>query len=123
MARILVIDDNESLRETVREILTEAGYEVVEASDGREGIALCQAHPIDLLLTDLLMPGQEGLETTRELRRMEACPKIIAMSGGGQTGRLEFLDVARVLGADRTLHKPVRARDLLRAIRELLGEG
>jgi CheY-like chemotaxis protein len=122
MACILVIDDNDELRVTLGEILEGAGYEVREASNGREGLACCQAHAIDLVVTDLLMPEQEGLATIQQLRTMEPIPKIIAMSGGGQTGRLDFLHAATLLGADRTLQKPVRARDLLTAVQSLLGE-
>ena len=121
MACILVIDDNDELRVTLREILEGAGYEVREASNGREGFACCQAHAIDLVVTDLLMPEQEGLETIQQLRTMEPIPKIIAMSGGGQTGQMDFLHVATMFGADRTLQKPVRARDLQTAVQSLLG--
>ena len=83
--------------------------------------ACCQAHAITLVLTDLLMPEQEGLETIQQLRTIQPIPKIIAVSGGGQTGQLDFLRVATVFGADRTLQKPVRARDLLTAVQSLLG--
>ena len=121
MACILVIDDQDELRETLREILEEAGYEVHEARNGRAGLACCQAHAIDLVLTDLLMPEQEGLETIQQLQTLQPIPKIIAMSGGGQTGRLDFLQVATVFGAHHTLQKPVRARDLLTAVQRLLG--
>jgi CheY-like chemotaxis protein len=121
MACILVIDDNDELRVTLGEILEGAGYEVREASNGHEGFACCQAHAIDLVVTDLLMPEQEGLATIQQLRTMEPIPQIIAMSGGGQTGRLDFLHAATLLGADRTLQKPVRARDLLTAVQSLLG--
>ncbi len=122
MACILVIDDNDELRVTLREILEGTGYEVREASNGREGIARCQAHAIALVITDLLMPEQEGLETIKELRAMAPPPKIIAMSGGGETGRLNFLQAAAVLGANRTLQKPIRARDLLTTVQDLLAE-
>jgi CheY-like chemotaxis protein len=120
MACILVIDDHDELRGTLRAILEGAGYEVREASNGREGLACCQAHAIDLVITDLLMPEQEGLETIQQLRTIQPIPKIIAMSGGGQTGQLDFLHVATVFGADRTLQKPMRARDLLTAVQSLL---
>ncbi len=122
MACILVIDDDEALRGTLREILEEGGYEVREASNGREGIACCQTHTIALVITDLLMPEQEGIETIQQLRTMTPPPKIIAISGGGYTGRLDFLGAAAVLGADRTLQKPIRARDLLTTVQDLLAE-
>ena len=122
MACILVIDDQDELRETLRAILEEGGYEVREASNGREGIACCQTHTIALVITDLLMPEQEGIETIQQLRTMTPPPKIIAISGGGYTGRLDFLGAAAVLGADRTLQKPIRARDLLTTVQDLLAE-
>ena len=84
--------------------------------------ACCQAHVIALVLTDLLMPEQEGLETIKELRAMAFPPNIIAMSGGGETGRLNFLQAAAALGADRTLQKPIRARALLTTVQALLAE-
>jgi len=122
VADILVIDDNDELRGTLREILEGGGYEVHEARNGREGVACCQAQPIDLVITDLLMPEQEGLETIQQLRTLTPPPKIIAISGGGHTGRLQFLGAAAVLGANRTLAKPIRMRDLLTAVQDLLAE-
>jgi CheY-like chemotaxis protein len=119
MARLLIIDDDVQFRLTLREILEQAGYEVVEASDGREGLQRSQATHMDVILLDLLMSGQEGLETMRALRQADPQVKIIAMSGGGQTGRMDFLKVAAVMGAQRTLQKPFRHEALLAAVREL----
>ena len=82
MAYILVIDDNDELRGTLRAILEEGGFEVREARNGQEGIACCQKDTVALVLTDLLMPEQEGLETIQQLRTMTPAPKIIAISGG-----------------------------------------
>ena len=82
----------------------------------------CQAHPITMVLTDLLMPEQEGIETIRQFQTMQPIPKIIAMSGGGQMGSRPLLEIARVLGADRTLQKPIRARDLLTTVQDLLAK-
>jgi CheY-like chemotaxis protein len=124
MACILIIDDDVALRMTLREILEQAGYEVVEASDGQEGLQRYRATAIDMILIDLLMPGYEGLETIRALRQADPQVKIIAMSGGGQTGRMNFLEVAAVLGAQRTLPKPFSRQGLLEAVHALMqGEG
>jgi len=122
MVDILVIDDDDALRDTLRAILEEGGYTVHEARHGREGVACCQARPIALVITDLLMPEQEGLETIQTLRALTPRPKVIAMSGGGQTGQLDFLKAASLLGANRAFQKPLRARDLLLAVQDLLAE-
>jgi CheY-like chemotaxis protein len=119
MARILIIDDEAELRTTLRELLEAQGYEVIEASDGREGLRHYVGAPADLVLTDLFMPGQEGMETISALRQINPQVKIIAMSGGGQTGRMDFLQIASVLGAERTLQKPFRMQTLLEAVRDL----
>ena len=112
MVRILVIDDDSELRTVLGVVLEGAGYEVVEAADGAEGLERYQASPTDLVLTDLIMPGQEGVETIIDLRREFPDVKIIAMSGGGRNDPRNFLDYASKLGASETLEKPF-SRDLL----------
>ena len=109
MTEIVVIDDNDEFRDTLRAILESGGYTVYEARDGREGVLWCQSRPIDLVITDILMPHQEGVETIQELRTMKHPRKIIAISGGGQTGRMDFLRLAALLGADRTPPSPLPA--------------
>ena len=120
MARILIIDDDDQLRHMLCQALEQAGYETVEARDGEEGLEHYRATPTDLIITDILMPGKEGLETIMELRREVPGIKIIAISGGGQTGNMTFLEVARYLGAQRALQKPFELRELLNAVREVL---
>jgi DNA-binding response OmpR family regulator len=120
--RIVVIDDEEALRRMLRLALERAGYEVVEARDGNEGLRLCHLAPPDLLITDLLMPDKEGLETIMDLRRDFPQVKIIAVSGGGHSGGLNFLAIARRLGAQRTLAKPFQLPELLATVKELLQE-
>ena len=123
IATLLVIDDDEEeLRGTLRAILEERSYAVHEARHGREGVACGQTHTMALVMTDLVMPKQEGIETMQQLRTLTPPPKIIAISGGGYTGRLHFLSAATVLGADRTLQKPIWARDLRMTVEELLAE-
>src|SRR5919108_2919694 len=99
VARILIIDDDDQIRRMLCQALEQAGYEAVEARDGQEGLEHYRAAPTDLIITDILMPGKEGLETIMELRREVPGVKIIAISGGGQTGNMTFLEIARYLGA------------------------
>src|SRR5713101_6862693 len=120
MTRILLIDDDALARDMLRQMLERAGYDVVDAASGREGLQQYQASAIDLIITDILMPDQDGLETIQELRRLAPEAKIIAISGGGQTGLLDLLPVAEKLGAQCTLRKPLRRQELLEAVRQLL---
>jgi CheY-like chemotaxis protein len=89
MARILLIDDDEPVRTTLRLTLEHFGHTVIEARDGTEGLALFQHANADLVITDIVMPEKDGLEVLRELRRMHPSVKIIAISGpGGTAGRV-----------------------------------
>lgn len=120
MARILIIDDDVEIRLLLRKMLEREGHEVVEAGDGREGLRRFQAAPIDVILLDMLMPEPDGLETILALRRVDPAVKVIAISGGGQTGTRDFLYVAAALGAQRTLRKPFHRQELLEAVRDLI---
>lgn len=94
---------------------------MTDAPNGREGLALHAADPVDLIITDLFMPEFDGIETIRELRRAGGGVKVIVASGGDSTGRLSMLGDATLLGADRAFQKPVKPEELLKAVRELLG--
>jgi DNA-binding response OmpR family regulator len=120
MARILIIDDNAFTRDILRQALERAGHAVVEAPDGRVGIERQRAMPAEVIITDILMPEQEGFETIRELRRDFPTTGIIAMSGGGQIGSDNLLVIAERLGAQRVLQKPFGLQELLDAVHELL---
>ncbi len=120
MARILVIDDEQNVRDLLRDVLEEDGHEVVEAPDGSVGYDLYRARPADLVITDLIMPNKEGLQTIFELRRDYPEIKIIAMSGGARMGRHDGLPIARTFGALRTFQKPFNLAELLQAVHELL---
>jgi CheY-like chemotaxis protein len=120
--RILVIDDEESVRFVVKEMLEFEGYEVSTAPNGKVGLQLFRKDPTDLILTDIFMPEMEGLETIRELHREFPQLKIIAMSGGGESGMLSFLSYAKRFGALRALRKPFSREELLTTVRELLAE-
>jgi len=122
MARILVIDDEALLRRTLRTMLERAGHSVAEAEDGREGLKLFLAEPFDLVLTDIVMPNSEGVETIGDMRRRDASVPIIAISGGGSAGGELFLRLATQLGATRTLAKPIRQADLIKAVNDCLAD-
>ncbi len=118
----MIIDDEPAVRKTLRTSLERAGYQVAEAGDGRTGLRFHAAAPADVIITDIFMPDFDGIETIRELRRVAPRVKVIVMSGGDSTGTLNMLDDAKLLGADRAFHKPVRPEELLGAVREMLSE-
>jgi DNA-binding NtrC family response regulator len=120
MARIIVIDDDASLRLTVRRALEKEGHEVLEAEEGERGLELLAAEPPDILITDVFMPGQDGIVTLVRMRKEFPGIKVIVMSGGGMDGRLDFLEDARMLGAVATLRKPFGLDDVRRVVREVL---
>jgi len=115
MATILVIDDEEMMRVLLRSTLKGAGYEVVEAANGRQGLELYRRRPTDLVITDIAMPEKNGLDMILELTRYFLDAKVIAISGEG--GEKNVLDVAKLLGARRTFHKPFSMLELLDAVR------
>lgn len=116
------MDDDQVLRAALRIVLEGAGYEVMEARDGEAGLRLHREHAADLVLVDIFMPERDGLEVIKALRVESPQVQIIAVSGGGRTGQIEVLTVAAAFGAARTLVKPFEPRELLKAIRALLGE-
>jgi CheY-like chemotaxis protein len=122
-APILVVEDEEIVREAIRQLLESEGYRVFDTPHGAIAMRLLHEHPIDLVITDLLMPEQEGLETILQIRQLWPELKIIAISGGGRFGLTNFLDVAKRFGADRTFAKPFDRQELLAAVRELLAGG
>jgi DNA-binding response OmpR family regulator len=120
MARILVIDDDLQIREMLTQFLKRAEYEVLAAPDGKTALKLHHATPVDLIITDIIMPEKEGLETIMEFRRHFPAVKIIAISGGGKIGVKEYLDIAEGLGAQKTFSKPFELKELLEAVGEIL---
>jgi CheY-like chemotaxis protein len=120
MPRILVIDDDDQVRSMLRQMLERAGHEVLDARDGSDGLRLFRSQGADIVITDIVMPEKEGIETIRELVHEEPGVKIIAMSGGGRIGPSAYLEVAQQIGAQRTLVKPVERSEILRCIAELL---
>ena len=120
MAKLLIIDDEILARLTLRKILENSGHEVLEAANGTEGIALARANKCDLVITDIIMPDKEGIETIIELKRDFADLRIIAISGGGRTRNLDFLKLALQYGASKGLAKPFSQSDLSSAIQGVL---
>jgi len=101
--KVLVIEDNGDLRSMLRDALENAGFDVAVAADGVAGLALQKRRPVDVVVTDLLMPEKEGIETIAELRKEYPRTKIIAMSGHSRTrGGVDYLCTARELGARAT---------------------
>ncbi len=120
MARILVVDDDEQIQEMMRDMLQREGHEVSIAGNGREAMTAFDTGPIDLVIMDLIMPEQEGLETISALRKQNREIGIIAISGGGRVTPGDYLEAARIIGADRTFAKPFARRDILAAVSELV---
>ena len=120
MPRILIIDDDDLIRHMLSEVLEREGYDVVTASDGKQGLRMFMENPADLVITDLVMPEKEGIEIIMELRQDFSELKIIAISGGGTVGGGQYLEVAGKLGANRILGKPLKLRQLVTIVRDLL---
>lgn len=120
MARILIIDDNEIMRKLLCEILTSAGHEVVEASNGKEGLRLHRQAPADLVITDVVMPEEDGLETIRTLHAEDPAVRIIVMTGYDPDGKMGYLSLAENYGASRTLNKPLTSDEILEAVKASL---
>jgi len=120
LAKLLIVDDDPLIRETLGSGLRMFGHDVALAEDGAKGVAHLRCHAAELALVDILMPEKEGLETIREMRRDHPTMRIIAMSGGGGVSNLNFLEMAQVFGADLTLQKPFRIKELLESIASLL---
>ena len=121
MPRILIVDDEELARFTLREILESAGYEVAEAKNGNECLERQKEKPFDLIVTDVIMPEKEGVETIIDLRQDYPDLKIIAISGGGRTRNMDFLNLAQQYGADAILAKPFTDDQLLTMVGQYLG--
>jgi CheY-like chemotaxis protein len=117
MPSVLIVDDEEAIRRLIYETLKQAGYHVHEASNGKEGLTRYRQSPTDLVIMDILMPDQDGLESILTLRQEFPEARIMAITGGSDMiGILNFLDVARMLGARRTLQKPFEMQQLLDAV-------
>lgn len=120
--RILIIDDDHHILLMIKKMLERAGFEVDLASNGKEGLELFRKLSVDLVITDIIMPEKEGLETIREMKSLRRDLKIIAMSGGGKVSSDNYLNTAQIFGASRILAKPFTQKQMVSAVRELLDE-
>jgi DNA-binding NtrC family response regulator len=118
--RILIVDDDASIRRTLQALLNRAGYEVMVARDGNEAVRLWRDHGGDLVITDLHMPEKDGIQTIIELLSHTPGARIIAMSGGGQTKRLDLLGNASLLGAVLTIEKPFTIDEMMNTVSRAL---
>jgi len=121
MSRILVIDDEDQMRQMLKQTLERAGYEVIDAPNGEKGVQLFRESPADLVITDLIMPEKDGMETVIELKRDFPDINIIAISGGSRAmDPRDYLHYATQVGVVCTFTKPIEPQELLNAIKELL---
>ena len=130
MAKIIVIDDEEDIRNVLKQVLERAGYEVEVAESGKEGLELLKEGGGDLVITDVIMPGMDGVSLTREIREKFRDTRILVISGGGnvapksyEPGAISttaFLSSAKNAGADQTMTKPFDRKELIQVISELL---
>ena len=117
--RVLVIDDNADIRETLRWLLEDEGYAVSAAANGREGLKAQRNEPADIVVTDIFMPEQDGIETLWMFREEFPSVPIIVMSGGGMPGATDYLSIARELGAQKTLTKPLDPQELIDVVGQI----
>jgi CheY-like chemotaxis protein len=132
MANILIIDDEKDVRIVLKEVLQREGYDVTLAINGREGLQKLESGGADLVITDVIMPGIDGVATIEKIREMHRDMPIIVISGGGNVAPKEYepgaistsayLASAAGAGADRTLTKPFDRQALIDAVQELLPE-
>lgn len=120
MASVLLIDDDDLIQATLKAALELAGYDVAVAGNGRDGLRKFSAHRPDIVITDIIMPEQEGIETILAIRKLDQTIPIIAMSGGASLGSVDFLAAALSFGATRILNKPFGPKALISAIQECM---
>ena len=121
MVKVRVADDEDMVRLVVKQTLAKAGIDVVEAGNGREALEKQASDPADVLITDIIMPEQEGIETIVQMRKDYPDLPIIAMSGGGRIGATDYLQAAKEFGARHVLEKPFDRKELLLAVQDCLG--
>lgn len=121
MATVLIIEDDNEVREFLESLLERAGYRTATAANGKEGVELFRTTEVDLVITDIIMPEKDGIETIMDMKRTRPTLKVIAISGGGRAEPENYLHSARLLGADRTIKKPFTNEDILEAVGTLLG--
>ena len=121
MDKILIIEDDNEVRDFLESVLSRAGYETATAADGRAGLQVFRSEPFDLVITDIIMPEKDGIETIMDMKREQKDLKVLAISGGGRAEPDNYLESARLLGADATMKKPFTHQEMLETIVKLLG--
>jgi DNA-binding NtrC family response regulator len=121
MKKILVIDDDDQIREMIRVVLEDEGYTVYLSSDGDEVTEMYKDDPVDLIITDIIMPEKDGMEIISQFRKEHPNVKIIAISGGGKIKAESYLVAAESLGALKTLSKPFDIMELVDIVKSLIG--
>jgi len=120
MPGILLVEDEKDLREMLKASLIRRKYTVIEAENGKDAISHFKPLITDMLITDLIMPDEDGLKVIIKLKKLKPTLKIIAISGGGKAGPGSYLNLAKALGADAIFSKPFSVHDLISKIEELL---
>jgi CheY-like chemotaxis protein len=119
MARVLLIEDDELVRYSLVELLEEAGHTVMQRENGFQLLSFIEDNPVDVVITDIVMPEVDGMEVLTMLRKSHPSLPVIALSGGGRISGSDYLEMADAIGAKRTIHKPVQPDVLLQAVEEL----
>jgi len=132
MGSILIIDDEQDIRDALLMVLESAGHDVRVASNGDEAVELQRSEPADLIITDIIMPGKDGIETIKEIRQEFPGTRIIAISGGGGVQPAEYapkaikttayLAAAKQAGADMVITKPFERKDLIQSVKDMIGK-
>src|SRR5450759_1023217 len=120
MPGILLVEDEKDLREMLKASLIRRKYTVIEAENGKDAISHFKPLITDMVITDLIMPDEDGLKVIIKLKKLKPTLKIIAISGGGKAGPGSYLNLAKALGADAIFSKPFSVNDLISKIEELL---
>jgi CheY-like chemotaxis protein len=120
MACVVVIDDQEPIRRIVRRALEQAGHQVLDAEDGELGLQLLERHPVDVVVSDIFMPGMDGIQMLRQIRKQFPAVKVIVMSGGDSSGMLDLRRDAELLGAVKSLAKPFTTHEIVAVVNSVL---
>ncbi|CAK0768146.1 Response regulator [uncultured Gammaproteobacteria bacterium] len=123
MATILIADDEDTVRKTLKLLLEDAGHSVLLARDGLMAVEIVKLQAVDVMFCDIIMPEKEGIQTIAEVRRLCPQTKIIAISGGGRTQNFDYLQMAEKVGATKALRKPFNKKELLEALNGCLNQG
>ncbi|MCB9481363.1 MAG: response regulator [Desulfobacteraceae bacterium] len=118
--KILIIEDDSDLRQVLKIMLEKEAYSVSEAENGMRGLKAFQSNKFDLVITDIIMPEKEGIETIFELKKINPDVKIIAISGGGRIAAEEYLMMAKNFGVSTVLSKPFKKDDFLSSVKDVL---